>query len=183
MFSYFDLITPIGTAILASVLCIYAVTKAKDTAAKVISLLTMLVFLLSVPAVYWIRYASLRSDYKTTRGLGVVQGKVNTCQKEVVQVWEDELVKFWTPFFPKATESLKNKKLICKDEEKLSITGLERFFRGYSTGTTAVIGWKDLAYAKSLFRHEVSHLILMEMDIAPDEAVHHQKMKEYKLGD
>ena len=32
MFSYFDLITPIGTAILASVLCIYAVTKAKDTA-------------------------------------------------------------------------------------------------------------------------------------------------------
>jgi len=183
MFSYFDLITPIGTAILASVLCIYAVTKAKDTAAKAVSLATMLVFLLTVPAVYWIRYASLKADYKTTRGLGVIQGKLNTCQQEVVQVWEDELMTFWTPFFAKASESLKNKKLICKDEEKLSISKFDMFFRGYSNGYTAVIGWKDIAYAKSLFRHEVSHLILTEMNIPYDEAVHHQKMKEYKLGD
>lgn len=189
MFSYFDLVFPIGTATLASFFCMWAAIKAdaaKDPkAARYISIATMIVFLLAVPGVYGMRYASSRCDWISARGMRVTQGKVNRCEQNTVQKWEDDLVNFWVKTLPpdQVSMALSGKHLVCKDEEKISLSTTERFFRGYSTDSTAVIGWIDLTYTKSLYRHEVSHLILTYCGTPYDETIQHQKMKEASLGD
>lgn len=185
MFSFFDLVFPIGTAAIALFLCIWGILKTDKTVAKFICAITAAVFVLAIPAVYLMRYSSSKYDWGTFRGMRVVQGKLNKCEQSTVQSWENDLVGLWGKVMPLVTvvESLNKKYLICKDEERLSLEGVERFFRGYSTDAAAVIGWRDLAYAKSLYRHEVSHLILSYSGVPYDESIQHQKMKEANLGD
>jgi len=183
MFSWFDIITPIGTAVLATVLCVLGIIKSDKLAPKLVSLITMMVFIAAVPLVYAVRYKSLKVDYTTTYGLGVIQGTLNKCEESVVQQWENELINFWVAFYPNVGTALDGKKLLCLDEEKINLSVAERFVRGYSTSTVAVIGWRDISYARSLFRHEVSHLILGAMGVPWDEKIQHDEMISYGLKD
>ena len=184
MWNWFDLIFPWGIGLLAMVLGIWGAIKGKTMPAKVISVVTGLIFIAGVPVTYGMRMAGTSYDYETMRGLRVRAGKINTCPKAEIQKLETDLVAFWAPKYPgkDVGSLLKGKYLICKDEEKLSISQFEMFFRGYSTNTTAVIGWKDSNYRNSLFRHEVTHLIFFGLGIPWDEAAHHKLMADSKLG-
>ena len=69
--------------------------------------------------------------------------------------------------------------IFCLDVEKLSVWG--RFVRGYTNGSDITIGWRDSEYAKSLFRHELSHCILLRGGKGLDETTHHQIFAEKGL--
>lgn len=184
MFSPWDLAFPIGVGLLALGFCIWGFVRAENRVGKVVSLLTALAFLLPIPGVYITRTLSLKSDYVTSRGLRVRQGTKKQCLQEEVQAWENELILFWTHTYPKASLTIEDKLLVCKDEEKLSLPWLERFFRGYSTWEVATIGYRagDSTYTRSLFFHEVSHLILTNSGIPYDEKTQHNIFQKEGLG-
>ena len=61
MWSWIDLVAPIGIGLLAAVLCTLGAIKAKAKHAKVVSILTGLVFLASIPGLYLMRWSSRKA--------------------------------------------------------------------------------------------------------------------------
>lgn len=180
MFHLMDLVFPIGIGLLAAILCTVAVIKAKETPAKVVSALTGLTFLASIPGLYAWR-ASLRTeDYITAYGTRVHIGGNPACTKTNVEAWSKWTVDFFLPRKGSALV-LKDKILICLKEEKLSALG--RFIRGGTDGDTIVIGWNGTpAYTESLFKHEVGHLFATQLGQPYDEAKQHAWFKEIRYG-
>lgn len=185
MFNAFDLVTPWGTAILALVLGIWGFVKGTTKPAKVISLLTSLVFLLPLPVIYGMRFASHRYDYETVAGMRVRQGEVNRCEADEVVQWEDWTRKFWLRHYPAYCIDTANRQalLVCKDTE-ITETAVGRFVRGWAWKHTAVITYKPdkPRYTESLFKHEFSHLILFECAGSLDGDTHHNLFKKKGLG-
>jgi hypothetical protein len=181
MWSLFDLVFPIGLGIVGAVLCIVAAIKTTGIACA-ICIATGVVFLFPILAIYIMRWFSLKCDFVTKRGLRVRKGGKCQCEMDRIQLWEDEIVAFWSKFY---TVNLEDAILVCKDLEKISIDGIERFYRGYSTGNSAVIGWRegDVAYTHSLFRHEISHVIVTRAGVFYNEAAQHALFAEKGLGD
>lgn len=181
MFSPWDLIFPIGTSILAIVLCVLALRKAEKTVAKVITILTTLVFVAAIPVIYSWRYRAHKHDYKAVFDLRVRQGELNKCVKEDVDAWANWVVDFWSNHYDrqKLIDGVKGDLVVCLDEEKISAFGM--FVRGYATGSSIVVGYREgkPAYTESLFKHELSHNAIPE---PWDQATHHKIFKEKGLG-
>lgn len=185
MFTWLDLIAPIGVCLGSAALCLWAAIKGKAKDRKVavaISIATGVLFLAGIPAWYIVRGQMLKPDYTTSYGLDVVQGKLNKCEEPWVNEHTKWLIDFWSKHYDpaKVNESVKGKLLVCLDEEKLTVWG--RFVRGYSQGKFSVIGWNGkLTYSESLLKHELSHQIVMPF-VPYSEEGHHQLFKEKKLG-
>jgi hypothetical protein len=185
MFSWFDLIAPIGTSLIAAALGLWAIARMIEQnriIPIVITAGTIAVFLVSIPWIYVTRYNSLKVDYKTSRGLGVIQGKINKCEKATIEIWESTVIKDWEPYYKNSASVLNGKKLICKDVEDIELTSFSRWVHGYAIDNVMVIGWKNIDHAHSLFNHEAAHFMLAAMGYPMDNATHHQLMKQYKLG-
>jgi len=181
MFQLLDLVAPIGIAAVSVFLCAWALTKAETSGARAACILCGIVFTSSIPAWYIVRYRARKADYVSTHRLRVRQGKLNRCERPVVEAWTEELIDLWASHCQGAAKAIRDKLLVCVDQEKLSAAG--RWVRGYSVGYAAVVGWDGkLEYTKSLFRHEMSHIIASEACGLPwNEKVHHEKFKEVGL--
>lgn len=185
MFSYFDLIFPWGTALLACTLGIWGFLKTTIKPAKIICLLFALVFTLPVPILYATRAAYQKYDYQTPHGMKVRQGELNHCDRENVEVWEKWTRDFWLKTYPEFCINEANRQafLICKDTQTTE-SKPGRFVKGYAWEHTAVITYKpgNPAYTESLFKHEFSHLILFECLGSVDGDLHHRLFKDMELG-
>lgn len=181
MFQWLDLVAPIGVSIVSVFLCVWGLTKAKVTGAKVACVACGLAFLAFTPAWYGLRCSGLTPDYTSMHGLKVVKGEKNLCSRELVEGWTSELITFWDEHCTNVAPALQDKLVVCRDEEKIGVMG--RWVRGYTTGSTAVIGWNGkIGYTKSLFRHELSHIIAMIACNKPyDEDAQHAYFKEVGL--
>lgn len=128
------------------------------------------------------RHKSPKHDYKTKFGLMVRLGKKNRPSRTQVTAWMNELYAIWYPVYQSPLD-LSDKFVVFVDKEKISAFG--KFFRGFTWGNTAVVGMKKDEstdqYTYSLFRHEVSHLILDVYGEKWDEEHHHRLMKEAKV--
>ena len=183
MFTLLDIIFPIGIGLGVAALCIVAMVRSRVLAAKVISAIVGVVFLLSIPTWYIMRYNYIAPDYVTSTGLRIKQGDVNKCLPTDVEKWADWVVSFWKKHYPDdlIDSSIKGKLCICIDKEKLSVMG--RFVRGYSYSDKMVIGWNgDLKYTESLFKHELSHIILLGCGEVYDNTAQHAIFKDKGLG-
>lgn len=185
MFSLMDLVAPIGISLLSAVLCIWGFVKAKEKPAKVVCVLTGLVFLGSNPALYLMRYASRKADYTTQQGVRVRQGEKNKCEKAYVTENVQWVLDWWSKHCPdkaaKVVASVDDRLLVCLDEEKLGAAG--RWMRGYTWGNATVVGWNGKQeYTTSLIRHELSHTAATGCGYPLDEEAQHKLFKDLKLG-
>lgn len=181
LFSWFDLVFPIGTALLAAVLGVWAAMKATDLPGKLVSIATAIVFCVPIPVLYTMRSNANAHDYVLPNyEIYVVQGEKNKCAPEDVKKWTEWVVSWWSDKYKTGDVllSLKGKRLICVDEEK--ITAFQRFMRGFSWGRQIVIGYNGKPeYTESLFKHEAGHFVLYGAGKEPKvEADQHKKMKE-----
>lgn len=185
MFTPIDLIFPWGICVIAVGLCLWAAIKgkAKDrTAMRIATLGTAAVFVLAIPGWYIARGILNNPDYVSSYGIEVVQGKINKCKQRDIDSWSEWVVNFWSSHYDtkKVQQSLKGKKLVCLDMEK--IPTLTRYVRGVSHGRMSAIGWNgEIEYTRSLFIHEMSHHIVDQF-IPYDEQGHHNFFKEKNLG-
>ena len=160
----------------SAVLCVIGIFKADSAPPIVVCSLTGLFFLAGIPLLFWIRSKGYKPDYVTKHELFVKNGKKNKHSPEVIEKWTGELIAFWTAHYDrtKIEMAFKGKLLVCLDEYKISVWG--KFVHGYAGRGIAVIGWREpngIAYAKSLFRHEMSHHIL-EYFTVWNETLHHK---------
>jgi len=195
LFNAFDIVLwVLGTAILG--LCIFAAIKAGPVPAKVVSVATGVVLFLGLgPVVYWIKAARKKADYVTKHGVRVLVGAKNSPSKEAVEMWTSQAMAHWhtkrkwgteqdarsftyrdSPYNPSIEDLLAavfDATAIFHDEEKLSVLG--RYVRGYSFGNDVAVGYRaDLGYVETLFKHELSHVILFQAGVPLDEVVHHE---------
>ncbi len=178
MFSWLDLIMPIGTGLIAGTLGVIGLIKGKTLPARLISLATGLAFIATIPMLYTVRASGTKPNYTTSHGIGVVQGKVNTCPKEKIEAWTDWAIGFWSKHYDpvKVRQSVRDKLLVCVDSPKLTTWG--RIVKGYSHGKFSVIGTLN---TESLFYHEISHQIV-DRFVPYSETAHHSLFKEKQLG-
>jgi len=182
-FTWIDLVAPWGICLGSAALCLWAVIKAKETPAKVVSAITGLFFLGGIGAFYWVRADKTEYTYKTEQGVGVVAGVKNKCEQGSVEADVQWVIDFWSKHYDaaKVRDSLKRKRLFCIDEEEFSVWG--RWVRGVTSGNSAVVGYNgDPKYTSSLIRHELSHLVLIGVGVPWNEKLHHDLFKEKGLG-
>lgn len=185
MFTWLDLVAPIGVCVGGAGLCLWAAVmgKAKNkTIARIICIATAIVFAGGIPAWYIVRDQTTKPDYTTLHGIGVKQGEINKCPESLINEWTEWLFAFWGKHyaFEVVKKSVKGKLLVCVDAEKLSVLG--RSVRGYSHGKFAVIGWNGKpSYTRSLFIHEMSHQIV-DSFVPYSEEGHHKLFKDKGLG-
>jgi hypothetical protein len=200
VFSPLDLIAPWFVCLLTAGLCFWGMVKALTVPGNGvgagISGGVGLVFLLAIPAYYWVR-ADTRNPAFCIDTMGVIWGKINKPSKEMVSAWLEELTTFWlqksvrplsdqtvrvTIIQPTIDRALSGLAVICHDTDHFSIFG--RMVCGYSFGRDVAIGYKPpgMDYTASLFRHEVSHHILDAAGVVGDEERHHRIFKEVGLG-
>lgn len=182
MFRWLDLIIPIGTGLLSFGLCAWGALSATELPGIIISWATGAVFLASIPVWYWVRSSGLRPDCTAAYGVEIKFGKENTPNLAAINSWLHALVAFWSDHYERSVieESLRGKLVVFRDRERLTIFG--RYVRGYAFSSVAVIGYKpSLSYRASLFRHEVSHLVLGRTE-GGDEKHHHDTFSDKKLG-
>lgn len=186
LFRPLDLVTPIGTGVITTGLCIWGALVAKEGPAILVCVITAIVFLLSIPVVYLIRASGLKIDYYTKHNLAVHLGQKNTPSSIEVEAWTEEAFQNLKIVCPNLLKlDLSGETCVFKDEEKLTM--LDKFARGYRADGGFVVGYKsDLqlpsnrrAYVKSLFQHEVTHVFMDQLGIG--FGLQHQKMQEYGL--
>lgn len=182
MFTWLDLVAPIGICCLAAFLCYLGFRKSKKIPPKLVCAITGGFFLAFIPLWYVVRDQKIEPDYTSGYGLEVVQGVKNKCEKKQIDEWSKWLIDLWSGHYDVTCvrTSLKGKLVVCVDEEKLSVLG--RAVRGYSHGRFSVVGWNGkISYAESLFKHEVSHQIIGSCVMPFHEEEHHKLFKEKGL--
>jgi len=185
IFTPLDLLAPWAVCLGSAALCIYAALAGKvmggsPVVAKIIAFAVAALFLAGIPLWYFVRSRFRKFDLKTKHGLYVVHGQKNKPPLHDVETWTDELIFFWrSKDIGVSVPALAGITIFCLDVEKLSVWG--RFVRGYTNGSDITIGWRDSEYAKSLFRHELSHCILLRGGKGWDENTHHQIFAEKGL--
>lgn len=184
MFHYLDLVFPIGTGILASVLIGIVLIKKVSIPAKIITVLTCLMFISTIPILYSIRHQMNGFDYKTEYGIKVTQGKINRCFPSVIRAWSDDLIDYWKPILPyeRITKSLEDKHLVCLDSSKVPGWGVKWAY-GLSFDNEAIITYhKDDKMIRKLFLHEFSHILQSSKDNAQCVSDNQHKLfKKYKF--
>lgn len=188
-FTWMDIIMPIGTAVLATLLSVWAAFKAKQKSAKIVCAITAIVFILSVPGWYWVRAHGLLPDYTTSQKVSVVQGKKNKCLKQDVEEWTQWTFDFWIKHLPEycIRHAFETSIGVCRDEPALTAIG--QWVRGYASGEVFYITWHNNKISRGLWIHELSHHVLDRCEkhwIEPyrkyGNQTHHTYMKEMGLG-
>lgn len=209
VFKPLDLIAPWAICCGSAGLCIWAIASGEgELVGKIIAGVVGLVFLLGIPAWYLVRGRARKPDFVTMHGVNVVLGQKHKPSKGEIEAWTGEVINHWC----KASwhrggsrvslAALQVKKAVdgvtvfFLDKEKIGVMG--RWVRGYSMGKDIVIGMKavtfdskemykddlffDIGYSKRLYRHELSHPILLYNGEPWDEARHHAVFKQTNLG-
>jgi len=194
LFQPLDLLAPIGICAGAFTLCLIAAITASGPG-RWVSAATGAVFLLGIPAWYWIRCKATKIDFITKHNISIVLGKLNNKQgKATIEQWTEELISFWisvslirddrpvVPSMAEVTKSISGLTGLFLDQERLGTLG--RTVRGYSWGSMFAVGMlpNDPGYVKSIFRHEVSHHVLDKCGWPMNEAAHHVMFQKVGLG-
>ena len=196
VFTPLDLVAPWGVGLGSAGLCLWAVLAGQPLggqplAAKVITGVVGLLFLLGIPCWYWVRGAKRSPTYVTANGLAVVVGKVHQPGRLQVGQWVENVIGAWgrRSFTgadgrshqlqrPDVLKGVEGSTAWFVDKEKLSVWG--RWVRGYAQGRDVVIGMKTLDkswdhdHTESLLKHELSHLVLDRNGEPWNEQHHHQ---------
>ena len=205
LFRPLDLAIPLGSCLLAAVLCVLGAVKATTTPARIVCILTGVVFLAGLAGWYLIRWAATRHDFQTVHGIFVRRGKLNRPEKALIEKWTDALLEFWA-----TTEVAKVYRLTPVDTARV-ISGVWAFFYDESrkevprSGVVKafVVGYAwpwaigichpqvpvggnaqklDKSYVQSLFRHELSHVIIELQTGIRGEEQQHSIFKDSQLG-
>jgi len=183
MFHPIDLIAPIGICLLTVFLCVLGFIRTQKYQAKIVCVLTALVFVSSIPFFYFMRWNSRKADYVTEQGVRVRQGKKNKCEKKYVTEQVQWVINWWQERYltKDVAKALDDKLLVCVDAIKMSV--LDRWVGGFAWGSMAVVGWDgNPEYTTSLIRHELSHFAAHACGHQMDEEEHHKLFKKLGLG-
>lgn len=207
LFRPLDLAVPLGSCLLAAGLCAYGAITAKPIPAKFVCVVTGLAFLGGIVAWYLMRWSYIRHDFQTIHGLFVRRGKINRPAKSLVETWTDDLMRFWAQselakvylMAPNDTGlAIDGVWVTFSDLEKVEVTrpgGLRGFVVGFSRGTEIFICHPKVGVAdagkiqkleeeavRSLFKHELSHVIVEKQAHITGEEEHHRIFRDSKLG-
>jgi hypothetical protein len=183
MFSWLDLIMPIGVSLVSIFFLGWGVLKADRIPAKITCVILILMFIAASVGWFVLRASGLKPVYFTEYNMGVVPGKVNTCPKDLINPAEVEAIAFWDKHYDRTciAAAIPRVTLICKDEEAIST--LTRLVRGYYNGVALVVGYNGKpSYTKSLYIHELSHHIVEQCGDGGSEDEQHALFKRVKLG-
>lgn len=199
LFHVQDLVFPLSILLPGTILCFWAAiaaAKVNLTAGFFISLATGIFHIGAIIAFYIVRYRSIRADFSTYHQIKVRLSTFNKLNVHEVERVTEELIEFWVN--QDLPHRDKNKKLekerltrgdillaianvlcILVDQKKISY-GL-KFVRGYATGDKFFITYDDLRSIRiSLFKHELSHCILMNSGWKGFD--HHALFKDLNTG-
>jgi len=115
-----------------------------------------------IPLMFIISCNIYTFDYYTKHKINVKIGIINNPTKEIIEKWTDDLIKFWR--MDCVENSISNTDIIFTDKETIII--MERKVKGYSCPWSKYIEIGvvsspiDFNIIKSLFFHELSHIIL-----------------------
>lgn len=180
MFSWFDLIAPLGINLVALVFGIWGGIVAPEVGGKVASLLTAAAFTVVTVVIYVLRWRFWRYDYKTKHGLRVTLGEKNRPARASVEEWSQWTVDFWVGQKWPAEDvlaALKNARVIFVDQESYSVPNFAKLVYGAYDGRLMSIGTKA---PESVFKHELSHRILDKLGVQWDK--HHDIFALRGLG-
>lgn len=183
LFRPFDLVFPIGSAVLALALGVWGLLAAPTAGGKVASAGMALAFLAPLIALYLWR-AAARKHHFVAWGVLVRQGSKHRPDRQVAASWVLTVVEFWSKHYSetKVMAALDGVLLVYADVLKLGSPG--RWMAGYNTGTTAVVGYAqgDWERSRSLTIHELSHSVLMGVEPQMPWEQHHAYFKQKGLG-
>jgi hypothetical protein len=167
IFQPMDLIAPIGITLVALTLCTWgSLSKSAKLPAKIICILTGLMFVGATGFFYNLRSQRTKIDYETHLGSSVSQGTKNQCLKDSLNSWEQEVLTFWLKqnLNEDCLRSMLSRMIVvCSDQPIL--TSANRFVYGYSNGSAIVLGVginpkAQSQHVKSLYGHEAGHHLL-----------------------
>lgn len=195
IYNPFDIIFPWGTGTIFLVICTYASITAQSLPARLISILAGVLMAAAVPTWYICRSVVKEYNYKTKYNLYIATGTLNNPVQKDIDSWTDDIISFWATakWVYRSSVYLNNDKLkiknaisgiqvIFKDEEKITLSD-GTTCHGVFLGPSILIGWTNKENQKSLFRHELSHAILMSIignSVSEDDQ--HKIFADIKLG-
>jgi hypothetical protein len=206
LFRPLDLVVPLGSCLLAAGLCMMGVMGQYPTPAKIVCAVTGLLFLATPVVWYIMRWVGIRYDYQTVQGIFVRRGKVNRPEKPAVEKWTDELVQFWSDSEMSKVYKLNTTAILLaisnvwatfSDMDKVEVprpSGLRGFVVGYAREAEVLIclpmisGGSGNAHIleeeaiHSLFKHELSHIIIGKQTGITGEEEHHRIFRDNNLG-
>jgi hypothetical protein len=183
LFRPFDLLFPIGSAVLALALGLWGLWAAPTAGGKAASAGMAVAFLAPLIGLYLWR-AKLREHDFVAWGVLVRLGKKHRPDRQAVAEWAQTVVTFWAAHYGEARvlASLDGVMLVYVDQLKLNVAGM--WAAGYNTGQTAVIGYAqgDWERSRSLTVHELSHSVLMGVEPQMAWETHHDYFRQKGLG-
>lgn len=180
MFSWLDLIAPIGINLIALVFGIWGAIVSDAVGGKVSCIATAVAFTVVSAVIYILRWRFWRYDYKTKYGVRVTLGKTNKPTKSIVEGWSEWTVSFWIgQKWPEAEvwAALKGARVRFIDAESYYVSGFAKLVYGAYDGSFMSVGTKN---PESVFKHELSHRILDKLGIPWDK--HHDIFALRGLG-
>lgn len=183
LFRPFDLVFPIGSAVLALALGAWGLVAAPTAGGKAASAGMAVAFLAPLIGLYLWR-ASAREHHYVAQGVLVRLGKKHSPTKPQVTEWVAWVIDFWSAYYdrPEVRKALDGVLVVYADVLKLGSPG--RWMAGYNTGSTAVIGYAqgDWERSRRLTIHELSHSVLMEVEPQMVWEAHHAYFAQKGLG-
>ena len=196
MFKWLDLIFPWGLTALTGGLATWVTVRGGAAVGALVSMWALFAVVIAGGAwLYTMRWRGRRCDYELGR-VHVRLGVKNRPSRDDIWRWLVSVIAFWeTDGYPATGHKLGTLVpghcvqglVVFDDRYKIELSRWDMIVHGWSKDGVAVIGIhpgmtaaEDGAYVASLFRHEVSHLILSACGI-PGE-LHHGLFKKYGLG-
>lgn len=201
VFKPLDLIAPWAICCGSAGLCFYTALRGDaELVGKIIAVVVGLVFVAGIPIWYLVRGRARKADYVTMDGVNVVLGKKHKLPKGEVETWTAAVIAHWCTVEwgrggstvslskPQVLQAVLGVTAFFLDKEKIGVMG--RWVRGYAQGKDIVIGMKpdaslgfefDFSYSHKLYRHELSHPVLLYNGEPWDEARHHAVFKTTNL--
>lgn len=185
LFRPMDAVFPIGSGVVGLGLGIWGLVAAPNTAAKLISLATGLVFAAFVPILYLWRRSARKHDFDV-HGVLVRLGKKHRPTREQLSQWIMDCVDLYAKHYDRAKvlNAIEGVLLVYVDVLKMGKPGM--WMAGYSTDNAAVVGYKagDWGRSRSLTIHELGHHVLggVEPSLPWENEAHHRKMGQLGIG-
>jgi hypothetical protein len=174
-----------AVCVVAIALSVWGAIAAEAMPARIASIGTAAAFTLAIGVLLWIRLSSGRHDTIGAYGVRIKWGRRNRTSLATVNQWIEEVVRLWVPKYQlRVTPALEDRLIVFVDAERIGVAG--RWVRGYALGDVGVVGIRDGGtvdgYVRSLFIHELSHLVLAGVGEPWDETIHHKLMREAGIG-
>ena len=199
-FRWLDLIFPLSTGLLATGLALWATLRGREGGALTASWATAGIFWLGGGLMFLIRHLSRKADYYIGNDgeVAVRLGVRNRPPPAVAHAWLLELYLFWSyvgvkklglaPGFALTPMSRHiGATVTFLDRYVIPLPSFPKGVHGWANDGVAVIGIHpgmsfkgDQAYVRSVFMHEMSHVILLAIGVPMDD--HHKMFAEFELG-